>query len=131
MEDNLLQITVKGAVGKADAVLIQRKGNHVPQTKIEADRTWKRLGSWREFERRFDPIMFHDGNEPWFMDNGIIWSYAYPITVPEQHVWTVCDIDGELLICEGFAFVDRFGYIICRNPRELPETRSAYKTYKY
>jgi hypothetical protein len=112
-------------------MVIRKTGALVKPTKSEAERTWKNLGSWNEFERRFNPVTFEDGEEPWFMDNHLLFSYAYQITCPEEYVWTVCDVDGKLLIFEGYRFVDRFGYIICQNPRALPETKSAYKTYNY
>ena len=36
---------------------------------------------------------------------------ADPLTV-----WTISDCDGELIICSGWSFVNRFGYLITQEP---------------
>lgn len=37
-------------------------------------------------------------------------------------IWTICDCDGELIICSGFSYVNRMGYLITENP--VPEDTS-------
>lgn len=35
---------------------------------------------------------------------------------PADQIWTILDVDGELLIASGFHFVNRLGYILTAKP---------------
>lgn len=36
-----------------------------------------------------------------------------------ERVWTLLDCDGKIILCSGFHYVNRFGYIICEKSFEL------------
>lgn len=70
----------------------------------------KITGSFTNFEHRYDPVIREDGqlirewNDPTL--NG----------VPEDHIWTIVDCDGKLILVPGYATVNYFGRVLCRNP---------------
>lgn len=35
---------------------------------------------------------------------------------PRDHIWTILDVDGELMIANGYHFVNRLGYILTERP---------------
>ena len=39
-----------------------------------------------------------------------------PRDTDARYWWTVFDRDGRLLLCAGFHFIDRLGYIQCAKP---------------
>ena len=72
-------------------------------------RDYRRPRRWETFEKLFEPIMRDEETvlwEPW----------EVPRDTDARHWWTVLDCDGRLLLCAGFHFVDRFGYIQCAKP---------------
>ena len=72
-------------------------------------RCYRRPRSWETFEKLFEPIMRDEETvlwEPW----------EVPRDADARYWWTVFDCDGRLLLCAGFHFIDRLGYIQCANP---------------
>lgn len=75
---------------------------------------------WDEFSETFQPLGLDDLGEAFegFFDNDIMVSLDSFENVDPAHVWTVVDNgDGEIYIAEGFHFVNRLGYLLCRAPR--------------
>ncbi len=105
-------------------------GLPVPQTDVELSGRSLRAGSWAEFERRFNPLMWSGENGD---DTDVILDTHVGLTCDPAHVWTVVEGDnGEWYLCEGWHLVNRMGYVIARNPRfAMPEHGGAYKIYKY
>ncbi len=75
------------------------------------------------FIERFRPVPNHlDDNASFdFGDGGCIFeTYGpeldYVRLQPEEHIWTVLDVDGELMIASGYHFVNRLGYILTAKP---------------
>ena len=78
-----------------------------PSAKPRPIRT--RCGSWRTFERRFQPIDSPDGT--------VWWSYGQlPKEVDPRLVWTILDCEGHLYVSPGFRFVNRVDYVLCAVP---------------
>lgn len=74
---------------------------------LPPSKPYRRLGSWTLFERRFEPIPRDE--------NRVLWDVgAVPPAVDPRHWWTVVDA-GELILCAGFHFVNRFGYAQCHH----------------
>lgn len=68
-----------------------------------------RCGSWRTFERRFQPMPAPD--------HDVLWeTHQVPENPDCRFWWTVLDCDGRLLIAPGFRFVNRFAFIRCALP---------------
>jgi len=82
----------------------QRPGRSLREISIVPIRT--RIGSWRVFERRFQPIYREDGS--------LLWDRCeLPAPANPQEWWTVLDCDGKLYLSAGFRFVNRFAYVRC------------------
>jgi hypothetical protein len=85
----------------------------------------RRCGSWRDFERRFDPI-----DNPLSPDSPLIETLDM-VQCPPEHVWTIIeDGCGGLVLCPGWHLVNRFAYVIARNPR-VDYGATPYNTYRY
>ena len=81
--------------------------SHSPSARRPEQRT--RCGSWRTFERRFQPI-----DSP---DETVWWSREQlPVNVDPHLVWTIVDEDGRLYVRPGFRFVNRIDYVLCQVP---------------
>ncbi len=78
--------------------------NDVIETKLATHRTRIRCGSWRTFERRFQPMSAPSHDVLWDL-------HQLPENVEPHHWWTVLDCDGRLYVSPGFRFVNRFAYI--------------------
>lgn len=52
---------------------------------------------------------------------------AYVKAQPRNHVWTLLDCDGELVICAGYHFVNRIGYFITEVPWVTGDEEAAYE----
>ena len=65
-----------------------------------------RCGSWRTFERRFQPIDGPDGATYWGREQ-------LPGDIDPHLVWTILDCDGHLYVSPGFRFVNRIDYVLC------------------
>lgn len=72
------------------------------------DKPYSRCGSWSMFERRFEPLLHRD--------SCVLWEVG---TLPKSRAprewWTLLDCDGKLIVAAGFRFVNRIGFIRCRN----------------
>ena len=68
-----------------------------------------RSGSWRTFERRFQPIDGPNGATYWRGEQ-------LPDDVDPRLVWTILDCDGHLYVSPGFRFVNRLDYVLCAVP---------------
>lgn len=75
------------------------------------------------FVERFRPVPNHlDRNASFdFGDGGCLFEtfgteLEYVKTQPTDHVWTILDVDGELMIASGYHFVNRLGYILTARP---------------
>lgn len=68
-----------------------------------------RCGSWRTFERRFQPIDSPDETVWWDREQ-------LPDGVDPHLVWTIVDEDGRLYVRPGFRFVNRIDYVLCVVP---------------
>jgi hypothetical protein len=68
-----------------------------------------RCGSWRTFERRFQPIDSPDDTVWWRHDQ-------LPKDVEGRFVWTILDSDGRLVVRPGFHIVNRTDYVLCKLP---------------
>lgn len=73
-------------------------------------KSFSRARSWKTFENLFSPIEREGGDllwEPCDVPNGADYRYW----------WTVLDpmTGGQLYLTPGFRFVNRLGYIQCRN----------------
>ena len=68
-----------------------------------------RTGSWRTFERRFQPISRSDGSLLWDL-------HELPSDLEPHAWWTVLDCDGKLTLSPGFRFVNRFALVHCAVP---------------
>lgn len=81
-----------------------------------------RIGQWRTFERRFDPVdaphgsLLHEAED-------------LPKAVDEHLVWTVVDCDGRLYATPGYRFVNRLGYLVCTRPWDDDDQRQP--DYRY
>lgn len=51
---------------------------------------------------------------------------AHVQSQPKNQVWTVLDVDGDLIISDGFHFVNRMGYIITEVPYTNDEPLDVY-----
>lgn len=76
-----------------------------------------------EFVGHFRPVPNHlNGNASFdFGDGGCLFeTYGAELDhirlQPAQNVWTVLDVDGELMIASGYHFVNRMGYILTDRP---------------
>jgi hypothetical protein len=79
---------------------------------VVAFRPRTRVGSWRTFERRFDPqpAPAHD----------FLWEIG-EVAEDAEHAdyrywWTVLDCEGRMYVTPGFRFVNRFAFIRCAHP---------------
>jgi hypothetical protein len=81
-----------------------------------------RAGSWRTFERRFQPITGPDGATYWAREQ-------LPRDVDPHLVWTIVDCDGKLYVSPGFRFVNRVDYVLCRLPWTADDERQP--DYRY
>ena len=81
-----------------------------------------RAGSWDTFERRYEPVDAPDGTVMWGLN-------SLPAGIDERLVWTVLDCDGKSYVVPGFAFVNRMGYVITKNP--WPEIEFSNPGYHY
>ena len=70
----------------------------------------KRCGSWRTFERRFQPLPAPNHDVLWELRGEV------PADADYRYWWTVVDCDGRLYVTPGFRFVNRFAYIRCAVP---------------
>jgi hypothetical protein len=68
-----------------------------------------RCGSWRTFERRFQPIDSPDETVWWRREQ-------LPDCIDPRLVWTIVDEDGRLYVRPGFRFVNRIDYVLCALP---------------
>jgi hypothetical protein len=68
-----------------------------------------RCGSWRTFERRFQPLPAPSHDVLWDL-------HQLPRGADARYWWTVLDCDGRLYVSPGFRFVNRFAYIRCTLP---------------
>ena len=75
-----------------------------------------------EFEAQYSPEANPlDANASW---NGpMLETYGEELELVKRvdsktpgRVWTILDCDGHLVVASGFHFVNRFGYIITKNP---------------
>lgn len=73
-------------------------------------RLYLRPRRWETFERLFDPITREDGSLLW--NPGELQPF-YPLDCREW--WTVLDCDGKLLVATGLHYVNRLGYVRCKN----------------
>lgn len=81
-----------------------------------------RAGSWRTFERRFQPITGPDGATYWAREQ-------LPRDVDARLVWTIVDCDGKLYVSPGFRLVNRVDYVLCRLPWTADDERQP--DYRY
>ena len=72
-------------------------------------RRYRRPRRWETFENLFEPTVRDDHTVLWYPDE-------IGRDADARYWWTVLDCDGRLLLCAGFHFIDRFGYIQCANP---------------
>lgn len=68
-----------------------------------------RCGSWRSFERRFQPIDSPDETIWWRREQ-------LPDGIDPHLVWTIVDEGGRLYVRPGFRFVNRIDYVLCAMP---------------
>lgn len=74
------------------------------------------------FYNNFQPIKNHIESESsfdgcMFETYGEELEYVQSINKTNPNlVWTVIDSDGELVICAGYAYVNRMGYLITKTP---------------
>ena len=68
-----------------------------------------RCGSWRTFERRFEPMPAPNHHLLWEANE-------IPADGDPHRWWTVLDYDGRLYLSPGFRFVNRFAYVRCARP---------------
>lgn len=71
-----------------------------------------RTGSYRNFERRYEPIEQPDGSI--MVDRFDHVLAALPDSV--RFLWTVIEADGNLYLVNGWHFVNRIGYVWARRP---------------
>jgi len=74
-------------------------------------RTYKRAGRWETFEKLFDPITHNGGT--------LVWNVGeVPTPADCRYWWTILDpmTTGQLYLAAGFHFVNRLGYVRCKNP---------------
>ncbi|NDD55381.1 hypothetical protein EBZ39_16225, partial [bacterium] len=95
-----------------------------------------KVGDWDEFAQTFCPFDLADLGEEFdeVFDNDVMISLDAFEEVNPAHVWTVIDgDDGELYLAEGFHYVNRLGYVLCRAPRQPNKDFSTnhYKVYTY
>ena len=70
---------------------------------------YKRPRSWETFERLFDPIPLDDDTLLWQIGE-------VPKDADPHHWWTILDPSTDkLYLAAGFHFVNRFGYVKCKN----------------
>lgn len=82
----------------------------------------QRARSYAVFERRYQPIV--NANSELIRD----WR-DLPSDVDEHFVWTVVDAEGRLYLVPGFATVNYFGRVLCRQPWPEEEQRKAGYVY--
>lgn len=80
----------------------------------------KRAGTWKTFEKRFDPQETPDGS--------LMWDEV-PAGTDDRLVWTIVDCDGTLYAVAGYAFVNRLSYIVCAKP--WPDEELLSPGYRY
>lgn len=69
-----------------------------------------RCGSWRTFERRFQPMPAPNHELLWELRGEV------PADADYRYWWTVLDCEGRLYVSRGFRFVNRFAFIRCAVP---------------
>ena len=69
-----------------------------------------RRGSWRTFERRFQPMSAPKHHLLWDVRSEV------PADADCRFWWTLVDCDRSLYVTPGFRFVNRFAYIRCAVP---------------
>lgn len=76
-----------------------------------------------EFVGHFRPVPNHlNDNASFDFGNGGCLFETYGAELdhirlqPAEHVWTILDMDGELMIASGYHFVNRMGYILTERP---------------
>lgn len=80
-----------------------------------------RAGTWRSFERRFQPIDSPDGTVYWRWDE-------LPTPIDPTRVWTIVDCDGRLYVTPGLRVVNRIDYVYCAVPwTEADERQPDYR----
>ena len=79
------------------------------QPSMKPNKIRTRSGSWRTFERRFQPIDSPDGTVWWTAEQ-------LPQNVDPHLVWTIVEGDKYLWLRPGFRFVNRVDYVLCAVP---------------
>lgn len=67
-----------------------------------------RAGSWRLFEKRYDPKI-----KP---DDSMLFEWDDVKDLDEEYVWTVVEAEGKMYAMPGFHMVNRMGYVIGQKP---------------
>ena len=70
----------------------------------------KRAGTKDAFDRRYDPIPDRTGNT--IRD----WRDPEVQAANIRYIWTCVDCNGRLYVVPGFATVNYFGRVLCKNP---------------
>lgn len=75
--------------------------------------------TYEEWEDKFNPD-YESGDHSLKIYDWVGEDYKKLQDVGIEHIWTVVDGDDEsLYISQGMSFVNRLGYVICNNPRDL------------
>tara|TARA_R100001163_G_C5007712_1_gene154667 strand:+ start:224 stop:520 length:297 start_codon:yes stop_codon:yes gene_type:complete len=80
--------------------------------------------SWDEWEKKYEPIPLPNQEDYYLFDthneDDLKFIKEFEKNNSVLNIWTVVDGDnGELYIDSGWRRVNRFGYMITKNPREF------------
>lgn len=70
-----------------------------------------------EFDDKFEPYTFGDNDEVTFNTLDDLKKFAKENNLPHTHqyIWTAVDGDTKPILVNGFHYVNRFGYVLCKN----------------
>jgi hypothetical protein len=89
-----------------------------------------RKPDWEVFEKKFKPNHNTAPDQESFRiyepHNKKDWTIIKK--TKKSYIWTIVDGDnGNIYLTPGYKYVNRIGYIICKNPHQFEKTRN----YKY
>ena len=80
-----------------------------------------------QFDEIFEPYTFGDNEELVFNTIGELKEFAASVGISEendyQHIWTAVDGDTKPILVNGYHYVNRFGYVLCKNKWGVGDAR--------
>lgn len=83
------------------------------------------MKTYDEFDSKYNPILNENTGTYYFETNGK--DFEKVKDTPFNRVWTVVDVNDKLTIISGLHFVNRFLYIITKEPVHLEDISEEFE----